>query len=1001
MPKYKIYFISSNIKNTPKEFYTEIPGFNNFKTEYKKNINANNKFYEILINSFNIVQNNLIKNKELDAYELTINLKYSSIYKYSSKPFSFVEIKNHFIYGFKLDEINAYILYVKTPDSYILSKKEQFTLYMEFLKLHSDPGDILSNDFCEETINCLIKDKQFDLDIYLDLLKYYQRTKNIFKILDNFEIINCQIPKDFMPDKYESFLEKLKSNEESYTRYCFEDEDTNRIKKKFYTLLLYFRLANTKEKEKPKTTKDERHLWKLFAEIINKNEKLYPIVEIPEEGLIKEIMNQKKISYDLIKKIIASLNLVEQLISFMDKNYDIIFENCQEECSNMIESIDSKILEKNNLTEKEKLLKYLETQENKNYISHKKYKIILFTQKFWDLCFKEEKIRIFMINKSIYVCLINDKKFDEFKKKKQEKINNLKNGQFLQYLSNDISEYEKNNYEIYIYPYNKIEEKIIELYIFLNIFNGINLKTFEKENLDEWKKIKDKIFKLKNIRYNLEDYKIIKEIMNLDEFNKFINLIYDDNDYNYEISYEKDLISKLVEKFLLIFSEKKSEEYFTRIVSILIYKSYQLNLNPEKFICEIEKNINENETIKIYEYLNNYYELISDSLINHMTDYIFKKNNITLIRSLKNIKEKIITKFFAKIDNLIKDEMVYDNLPINIYFKLINDMNEEGYSEYARNNIMNISKALKNLESGMMSYDSIYSIYNNNNHKELFEKKISILLFGNESKITALIKSVKDYLDNCNKNLKILAQLKIIIENYYLWKDDFKRNISIIDKTVDTIKNGFPNENIKSQIKVNLDTLNKIYDENGFHKKYIIKDSLVFKNENIIQGNKKEKIDKVFKNASDKYNELAILFDKNWQIKIKNETIHNYYDIIQQAKEHGKNDKNISLEEKLKKDLEILSKYHNLDKKESEINKLRDDIIIHINFIDIQSSLNKRIAYFNSRNIPSNNEFKQKLQNVIEYLKPKDSSENEKSKDNLLLEISNESLLSSKTSLNN
>ena len=556
MSKYKIYFISSYEKDIPTEFYTETPGFNNFHKEYTEKKKHNGKDFIISINSFNVVKEYLIKNKEIDEYELTVKLKLSGYFSYYiySKSLSFAEIKNHFIYGFKLDDLKTIIFDGKAPNSYILSKKEQLELYIRYLNIvNSEPGSTLSNDFCEETINCIIKDKKFDLDIYLELLQYYKNTKNIFKILDNFEIKNCEIPKDLKADKYESLLEEIKSNQEMYTKYCFEDEDDNKIKKKFYTLLLYFRLANTKEKEKPKTSIDEKDLWQLFAEIINKNEKLYPIVEIPEEGLIKEIMNQKKISYDLVKKIIVSFNSVEQLLSFIDQNYDIIFKNCQEECSNMMEIINKKT--KNKLTDKENLLKYLESQENENHISHKKYKIILFNQNFWNQYFNDEIVRLYMINKSIYICLRNDKKFDEFKGKKTEQINNLKNEQFLQYLSNDINEYEKDNYGIYIYPEN--ENKII-LYWFLNIFDRIELNTFKKEDLNEWNKIKRKVFELKDIRYNLESNNIIKGIKNLDELDKFINIIYSDNDYNFEPSYEKKLISALGKKFLLLYSSELS-----------------------------------------------------------------------------------------------------------------------------------------------------------------------------------------------------------------------------------------------------------------------------------------------------------------------------------------------------------------------------------------------------------------------------------------------------------
>ena len=292
MSSYRIYFISSLEASTPNQFYTETPGFNDFKSQRITIMKNDDTYFVISINSFNINKKYLIKNKEIDAYDLTIKLKLSGYFSYYiySKSLSFVEIKNHFIYGFKLDDLKTLVFDGTAPKSFILSKMEQLNIYMKFLnKVGSLPGDSLSNDFCEETIDCLIKDKKFDLDIYLELLQYYKNTKNIFKILDNFEIKNCEIPINFEADKYESLLEKIKSNQEMYIKYCFDEGDDNKIKKKFYTLLLYFRLANTKKKEKPKTTNDEKHLWQLFAEIINKNEKLYPIIEIPEEGLISNL----------------------------------------------------------------------------------------------------------------------------------------------------------------------------------------------------------------------------------------------------------------------------------------------------------------------------------------------------------------------------------------------------------------------------------------------------------------------------------------------------------------------------------------------------------------------------------------------------------------------------------------------------------------------------------------------------------------------------------------
>ena len=378
-----------------------------------------------------------------------------------------------------------------------------------------------------------------------------------------------------------------------------------------------------------------------------------------------------------------------------------------------------------------------------------------------------------------------------------------------------------------------------------------------------------------------------------------------------------------------------------------------------------------------------------------MANYIIRNNNIPIIKKLKNIKEKIIPIIFAKIDNCIKDTMLYDNKPINTYFILLNDMNEEGYSQYAGKNISNISRILKNLESGMVSYELMNSIYNYNSRKELFEKKISILLFSNESKIAYLIKIVKNYLNNINKNLINLAELKAIIEKYYSWKYEFNRNISLIDTCVNSLKKGLLNQITKAPTKDDLHKLNKIYVENDFHKKYIMKDSLVLIYENKILGNNRREIDNAFNNVIKKYNELKVLFDKNWQTKIKDETIHNYYDIIQQTEKDEKS-KTTSLEEKLKKDLQILSKYHCSNINDSEINKLRDDIIFRIDCIDIQSFLNKKISYWNSRNTHSNQPKIIKLNNAIENFNPEDISDNGKIKSIVFLENANAHQLSEK-----
>jgi len=1036
MSNIRNYFITSKEIDTPEqEFYTESPGFNDFRREYEKKIKIDGKDFNISINSFNINKKDLIKGKETDAYELIINLKISGIfsyYIYSSKPFTFVEIKNHFIYGFKFDDKPGLFSDNKPPRSIPFSKIEQLNLYLEFLnKVHSEPGDILSNDFCEETIESIIKDKKFYLDFALELLEYCKNTKNMIKILESFETKNCEIPTNFNASKYEATLEQIESNPKMYTEFCFGDGEDIKIKKKFYTLLAYFRLANSEEKEKLKNLINKEDLLSLFAEIIVQNEKLYLLVEFAEDDLIKEIMKQEKVPFDCIKKIIATSNSVEKLLSFISNYFDIIYKKCCKECLSRIErsntytefnrktqleNMETKIFrkkfdilekkEEKESTIQEKLIKLFKKEEDAHHISHKKYQIILFNEKYGDLYLKYKEAELFRINDSIYICLRNDKKFEDFKKKEITKIESEQNWQYLQNLSQDISEYEKTDYGIYIYSENEDNYKYwknsneckVKSFMPLKLLDGIDLKNFSNKNLKKWNKIRSKVFELKDSIYDLETYNIIQNIENLDEFDTFLKIMYDDKDYNYEYSYEKEFILYLKDKFLSLINKSKNHEYFSRIASTLIYKYDKLDIGPEYLISDLEKKIykyaeislkskeaqiNENYINKIYEYLTNNYYISSKNLINHMADYIINKNKISMIKNLTNIKAKIIPVIFAKIDNCITAKMLYDNWSNNTYFKLLNDMNTEGYAQYAENNIRNISEILQNLVLGTVSYELINRIYCSN-QKE-FETKISILLFNNESKKKALFEAIRNYLNNIKKNLKNLTELKETIEKHYSWKYEFNRNISLIDKTVNSIKKGLLNEYNKAPTKDDLDKLNKIYRENDFHKKYIMKDSLVFKHENKVQGNYRSEIDKVFKNVSEKFNELGVLFEKKWQNKIKDKTICEYFDIIKQTEEDEKKKATI-VDEKLKKDLQILANYHCKYKDYSEINKLRDEIMYYINFIKIKSILNEMKSYCDSRKTPTNNEYKIKLQNAEMVLIPETCSDFYNLTDSLLFE---------------
>ena len=181
----KIFFILTY----PESYipYLELSNNNpdtNFSKIYCEKKQYNNEKYIISVNSFNIIEDKLVKDNETDKYVLNIILKQKRylipnlIYK---GKIEFNEIRNHFVYIFKFENLNLYLTENRAPtNNLILSKIEKIKLFSKTLQiLGSDPGDSLSNDFSEDSIDSIIKEKPFDIECYLELLKYCHTTKKL------------------------------------------------------------------------------------------------------------------------------------------------------------------------------------------------------------------------------------------------------------------------------------------------------------------------------------------------------------------------------------------------------------------------------------------------------------------------------------------------------------------------------------------------------------------------------------------------------------------------------------------------------------------------------------------------------------------------------------------------------------------------------------------------------------------------------------------------------
>ena len=150
------------------------------------------------------------------------------------------------------------------------------------------------------------------------------------------------------------------------------------------------------------------------------------------------------------------------------------------------------------------------------------------------------------------------------------------------------------------------------------------------------------------------------------------------------------------------------------------------------------------------------------------------------------------------------------------------------------------------------------------------------------------------------------------------------------------------------------------------HKKFIIKDSLLFINKykeekkSIFNAGKKSNYE-IFNEAMNDFNELKKVFEENWESKIDENIIKHFYNLVK-----PKNRK-----EKLKSQLNILVKYHDI-KTNVEMDKICDDIIIY-NYIEkilsVMSQVSSEISNENSLPFTKFKDMLKKAKNKLTYKK--------------------------------
>ena len=562
------------------------------------------------------------------------------------------------------------------------------------------------------------------------------------------------------------------------------------------------------------------------------------------------------------------------------------------------------------------------------------------------------------------ICQKINKKFKVFKIEENINISKKSNIDFLNCLQKDFDSYYKMNYEIFYCDFNSNKKQLyVQAFRTISILNKIKLNNLDDEFFKKWNEIKGTLFELKDIRYILEPKDIVSKINNMNEFEKILKLFYIgdvyNNNVNFEDSYEFNLANILSNKLLYLLEDYNLYNNIPQniffIINLLIKKSYEKGLLS--FLTTIESILPQNIIYEVYILLSEGCKNIPNEIIGHMGNYIIEKKGISVIKKLNNIKHYLISNILYKIDGKIKEEMLYDSGEINIHFELLKKIEQEkvinDYSLYEKN-LNNICLILDNIYNGKVSYSLMESKFRYS--ENIFLNKLSILLFNDKKSIKIYIDKINDYLYKIENEIRYIKESNEINKEFYY---DNYGNRYLLNETLKKIEKG--NLNIINDVKSDLEKIHQKFPD--IFKTYIMKNSIYFRHE--FNANKKQKkIDEIFRQVKIVFEELKLLFEKNWECRITKEIILKYYKIIKEEEENKK-DKNLFLTE-----LKILMNYHGLYETDKEIKIIKDKIFIYTLKQTNLDNINSCLIIISNENSDYFNQYREellKMKNIISY----------------------------------
>ena len=884
----KVFFITSNQVKLDKFINYQIPknkGLINLRagdanSEFREQENYRNSLFTVYVNSVEVSRESL-KNEDKDnvtkKYKSTITMKYNNCYFPAEIIFS--PTKNDYIYDLKFSEYKSWAKTYLPPPQINFSLLEQFNLYIKYLKsqkkLQKDQVYIDLIDASKQLCGGPKKLK-IEIEFFLSILKNCMYDIGIKMFIRRFKIEFIIFTKTIDSKKYFSILDLLERKPILVTKYCTEKDNKELYYISIYYLIFSVRYRYDTNKAIEMLNKEE--LWDYFIKFLPGDSHFFNELNIPDK-LLEKMFNQT-LNDKIIIGILNYCSSIEKIliiINFQIKNIADCFAKNNTTIAMSSLSVNPKKTDniENIIKEIEKIINY-EKENNKMFIS--------FNNEFWIyyIQFTDDVNKLSYINKAINLCSNIDKNLKIDNKILTEKIHRvglesikaktLKNEKILEFIK--IDHYFLDN------KYANNYQRPLEL------ANGFDFDNMTDEFLSSFKN--SSILKVYSFSDGKFENAIVKNVKDMKNFGKLLNLFYNkdgNKDENKEKRTFERIFASLRETFKNNISSYKMETCPTFVddVALYIYITDLYKLSDIKTFMKqtIETYIQSFELKQnIYIALVSNYNDISKKAIDGVTDFLTNNKEKLDAKGILILLEKLnsnrtIESLLNKIESLgIKEEELF-NQEIDIpSFQLLDGIQKKGLfdkldiskTKYLMNAIQNKEKMMKKIKDGEISFDLFKKSYINKDKKDIFFKKLKIILFNNEEDLTECITILSKRFSDIIKIMGNINKLKNTLKEFLA--DENKLDIVKVENLGDQIKIGMLNEIEKPEFKKEYNEILDIFKKENFDKMVVLKDSMFFvqlfrarKANNFVLKKESE----IFKQTEKEFEKLKLFFQgENW-----------------------------------------------------------------------------------------------------------------------------------------